>query len=54
MELRKKYLYLLFICPLVVALTLFNAWKEKQRVGDLEAIQLLSPDRSVLNLFLSW
>jgi hypothetical protein len=29
--------------------------KEKNaEFGDLEAIQLLSPDRSVLNLFLSW
>jgi Ca-activated chloride channel family protein len=52
-----KYLYLLFIASCSGAIFLFNAYgkKKKQReFGDLEAIQLLSPDRSVLNLFLSW
>ena len=45
-----KYLYLLFLLPLIVALFLFNMyWKRKKQreFGDLEAIQRLSPDRSV-------
>ncbi|MFT7396067.1 MAG: Ca-activated chloride channel family protein [Flavobacterium sp.] len=45
-----KYLYLLFILPLLVVLFFFNSyWKvKKQReFGDLELIKKLSPDRSV-------
>ena len=45
-----KYLYLLFLLPLIVALFLFNMyWKRKKQreFGDLEAIKRLSPDRSV-------
>jgi Ca-activated chloride channel family protein len=46
---EKKYLYLLFILPLVVLLFLFNLyWKRKKQreFGDLEAIKSLSPERS--------
>jgi Ca-activated chloride channel family protein len=45
-----KYLYLLFLLPLLVVLFFFNSyWKvKKQReFGDLELIKKLSPDRSV-------
>ena len=47
---ESKYLYLLFILPIVVALYLLNFyWKiKKQReFGDLESIKRLSPERSV-------
>ncbi len=47
---EKKYLYLLFILPLVVLLFLFNLyWKKRKQkeFGDLELIKRLSPDRSV-------
>ncbi len=47
---EKKYLYLLFILPLVVLLFLFNSyWKKRKQkeFGDLELIKRLSPDRSV-------
>jgi Ca-activated chloride channel family protein len=46
---EKKYLYLLFIMPLVVLLFLFNLyWKRKKQreFGDLDAIKRLSPERS--------
>jgi Ca-activated chloride channel family protein len=46
---EKKYLYLLFILPLVVLLFLFNLyWKQKKQreFGDLDAIKRLSPERS--------
>jgi Ca-activated chloride channel family protein len=46
---EKKYLYLLFILPLVVLLFLFNLyWKRKKQreFGDLDAIKRLSPERS--------
>ena len=46
---EKKYLYLLFILPLVVLLFLFNLyWKKRKQkeFGDLELIKRLSPDRS--------
>jgi Ca-activated chloride channel family protein len=46
---EKKYLYLLFILPLVVLLFLFNLyWKRKKQreFGDLDAIKKLSPERS--------
>ncbi len=46
---EKKYLYLLFILPLVVLLFLFNLyWKQKKQreFGDLDAIKKLSPERS--------
>ncbi|WP_016989214.1 VWA domain-containing protein [Flavobacterium sp. ACAM 123] len=45
-----KYLYLLFLLPLVVVLFLFNSyWKRKKQreFGDLEIIKKLSPERSV-------
>ncbi len=47
---EKKYLYLLFILPLVVLLFLYNLyWKKRKQkeFGDLELIKQLSPDRSV-------
>ncbi|WP_413999647.1 VWA domain-containing protein [Flavobacterium sp. W1B] len=47
---EKKYLYLLFILPLVVLLFLFNSyWKRKKQreFGDLDLIKKLSPERSV-------
>jgi Ca-activated chloride channel family protein len=46
---EKKYLYLLFILPLVVLLFLYNLyWKRKKQreFGDLDAIKKLSPERS--------
>ena len=46
---EKKYLYLLFILPIVVLLFLFNSyWKKRKQkeFGDLELIKRLSPDRS--------
>jgi Ca-activated chloride channel family protein len=45
-----KYLYLLFILPLVVVLFLFNLyWKRKKQLefGDLEIVKKLSPESSV-------
>lgn len=45
-----KYLYLLFILPLVVVLFFFNLyWKRKKQreFGDLEMIKKLSPESSV-------
>jgi Ca-activated chloride channel family protein len=45
-----KYLYLLFILPVVVVLFLFNYyWKRKKQreFGDLELVKKLSPERSV-------
>jgi Ca-activated chloride channel family protein len=47
---EKKYLYLLFILPIVVLFFLLNMyWKRKkqQEFGDLELIKKLSPERSV-------
>jgi Ca-activated chloride channel family protein len=47
---EKKYLYLLFILPIVVLLFLFNMyWKRKkqQEFGDLEIVKRLSPESSV-------
>lgn len=46
---EKKYLYLLFILPLVVLLFLYNLyWKRKKQreFGDLDAIKKLSPEKS--------
>jgi Ca-activated chloride channel family protein len=46
---EKKYLYLLFILPLVVLLFLYNLyWKRKKQLefGDLDAIKKLSPEKS--------
>jgi Ca-activated chloride channel family protein len=46
---EKKYLYLLFIIPLVVLLFLYNLyWKRKKQreFGDLDAIKRLSPEKS--------
>lgn len=47
---EKKYLYLLFILPLVVLIFLFNLyWKRKKQreFGDLEMVKKLSPESSV-------
>jgi Ca-activated chloride channel family protein len=47
---EQKYLYLLFILPVVVVLFLINLyWKRKKQreFGDLELLKRLSPERSV-------
>ena len=47
---EKKYLYLLFILPLIVLVFLANLyWKRKKQreFGDLEMVKKLSPDSSV-------
>jgi len=47
---EKKYLYLLFILPLVVVVFLINLyWKRKKQreFGDLEMVKKLSPESSV-------
>lgn len=52
---ESKYLYLLFILPVVAVLFLFNLyWKRKKQreFGDLEVIKRLSPDSSVFKPFL--
>ena len=50
-----KYLYFLFILPVVAVLFLFNLyWKRKKQreFGDLEVIKRLSPERSIFKPFL--
>lgn len=52
---EQKYLYLLFILPIVAVLFLFNLyWKRKKQreFGDLEVIKRLSPERSIFKPFL--
>ncbi|HSD07823.1 VWA domain-containing protein [Flavobacterium sp.] len=52
---EQKYLYLLFILPVVAALFLINLyWKRKKQLefGDLDVIKKLSPERSVFKPFL--
>lgn len=52
---ESKYLYLLFILPVVAVLFLFNLyWKRKKQreFGDLEIIKRLSPERSIFKPFL--
>ncbi|QKJ61881.1 VWA domain-containing protein [Flavobacterium sp. M31R6] len=52
---EQKYLYLLFLLPVVAVLFLFNLyWKRKKQreFGDLEVIKRLSPERSVFKPFL--
>lgn len=52
---EQKYLYLLFILPVVAVLFLFNLyWKRKKQreFGDLDVIARLSPERSVFKPFL--
>jgi Ca-activated chloride channel family protein len=47
---EQKYLYLLFLLPIVVVLFLINLyWKRKKQreFGDLELLKRLSPERSV-------
>ena len=47
---EKKYLYLLFILPLIVLVFLANLyWKRKKQreFGDLEMVKILSPESSV-------
>ena len=47
---EKKYLYLLFILPILVLIFLYNLyWKRKkqQQFGDLELIKKLSPEKSI-------
>ncbi len=46
----KKYLYLLILLPILVAIFLYNQyWKKKkqQEFGDLDLIKKLSPDKSI-------
>lgn len=52
---ESKYLYLLFLLPVLAIVFLFNLyWKRKKQreFGDLEIIQRLSPERSVFKPFL--
>ena len=54
---EKKYLSLLLILPILVLLFLFNQyWKRKKQreFGDLEMIQKLSPEKSVLKSVLKF
>ena len=54
---EKKYLYLLFLLPLLVLIFLFNMyWKRKKQreFGDLEMIQKLSPEKSVFKSVLKF
>lgn len=47
---EKKYLYLLFLIPILVLLFLYNQyWKRKKQreFGDLELVKKLSPEKSV-------
>ena len=47
---EKKYLYLLFLIPIVVCVFLFNMyWKRRtqRQFGDLEMVKRLSPEKSV-------
>lgn len=51
---EQKYLYLLFLLPVVAVLFLFNLyWKRKKQreFGDLEVIKRLSPERSIFKPF---
>jgi Ca-activated chloride channel family protein len=52
---EQKYLYLLFILPVLAVIFLINLyWKRKKQreFGDLEVINRLSPERSVFKPFL--
>ena len=52
---EQKYLYLLFILPVLAVIFLINLyWKRKKQreFGDLEVIKRLSPERSVFKPFL--
>ena len=54
---EKKYLYLLIILPILVAIFLYNQiWKKKtqQEFGDLDLIKRLSPDKSVFKPILKF
>ena len=54
---EKKYLYLLIIIPILVAIFLYNqVWKKKkqQEFGDLDLIKRLSPDKSDFKLILKF
>ncbi len=47
---ESKYLYLLFIVPILVLLFLYNQyWKRKKQreFGDLDLVKKLSPEKSV-------
>lgn len=52
---ESKYLYLLFILPLLVVLFLYNQyWKKKKKkeFGDLDLVKRLSPESSIFKPFL--
>lgn len=47
---EKKYLYLLIILPILVAIFMYNQyWKKKKQIefGDLDLIKKLSPEKSI-------
>jgi Ca-activated chloride channel homolog len=54
---EKKYLYLLFIIPILVVLFLYNqVWKKRKQkeFGDLDLVKRLSPDKSVFKPILKF
>ncbi|MES2545249.1 MAG: VWA domain-containing protein [Bacteroidota bacterium] len=54
---EKKYLYLLFLIPILVLLFLYNQyWKRKKQreFGDLEMVKKLSPEKSVFKPILKF
>ena len=54
---EKKYLYLLFLIPILVLLFLYNLyWKRKKQreFGDLELVKKLSPEKSAFKSILKF
>ncbi len=54
---ESKYLYLLFIVPILVLVFLFNLyWKRKKQLefGDLEIVKRLSPEKSIFKSILKF